>query len=327
MPNLDDVATIVPSALSFRVNAIRLAISVGVAPVEELLGRCTFGAPARDPIALAVSGGPDSIAMAILAKAAGHTIEIWHVDHQIRPSSSLEAQAVAEFAELAGARFHLVSQRVEPGANLEARARQLRKSRLPMGIATGHTMDDQAETLLINLLRGAGAKGLAGMRPGASKPILALRKSETEAICAALELTPIRDFSNDSAEFVRNRIRHEVLPLMADIAAREVVPILYRTSALFGEEEAELDDLAASLDAHSCAELAGAPRVLRRRRLRQAVAELVGYPPSFEALESLETLVLGRSNFRTQLSGGVDVTCKKGRISYTLARAALGGLG
>ncbi len=302
--------------------ALRLALSQDLGPVDGLLRRCAFAEPTDGPVALAVSGGPDSIAMVMLAKAAGLEVDVWHVDHQIRAGSATEAAAVEHFAQAIGAGFRLVREKVEPGANLEARARELRKSRLPAGIATGHTMDDQAETMLINLLRGAGTRGLAAMEPGPSKPILGLRRSETEAICAALGLMPIRDPSNLSLDFVRNRIRHEVLPLMAEVVSRDLVPILYRSSLLFGQDDSELDAMASSIDANDQASLASAPRVLRRRRLRQVIAQSVGYPPSYEALEALDARVVEGRNFRTQLAGGLDVTCRRGRISYTMSPVA-----
>lgn len=260
--------------------------------------------------------------MVVLAKATGLDVEIWHVDHQIRSGSAEEAAAVGQFAQTIGAGFHVVREKVEPGPNLEARARELRRSRLPAGIATGHTMDDQAETMLINLLRGAGTRGLSAMEPGPSKPILGLRRSETEAICAAAGLSPIRDPSNLSLDFVRNRIRHEVLPLMAQVVSRDLVPILYRSSLLFGQEDSELESMASSIDANDCSSLAGAPRLLRRRRLRQVIAQSVGYPPSYEALVALDALIVEGGNFRTQLAGGLDVSCRRGRISYTMSQAA-----
>ena len=92
------------------------------------------------------------------------------------------------------------------------------------GVATGHTMDDQAETVLVNLLRGAGADGLAGMEPGPRHPLLGLRRRETHALCAAAGLVPVCDPSNDDPAFVRNRVRHELLPLCADVAGRDPVP-------------------------------------------------------------------------------------------------------
>ena len=104
---------------------------------------------------------------------------------------------------------------VPPGPNLEARARSARFAVLPRGVATGHTMDDQAETILVNLLRGAGSDGLAGMEPGVRHPLLGLRRTETHAVCAAAGLVPVCDASNADPAFVRNRVRAELLPLCA----------------------------------------------------------------------------------------------------------------
>ena len=103
-----------------------------------------------------------------------------------------------------------------PGPNLEARAREARLGTLPAGAATGHTMDDQAETVLVNVLRGAGADGMAGMEAGPHHPLLGLRRAETTSLCDALGLVPVVDPTNEDPAFVRNRIRHELLPLCAD---------------------------------------------------------------------------------------------------------------
>ena len=100
--------------------------------------------------------------------------------------------------------------------------------------ATGHTADDQAETVLANLLRGAGVHGLAGMRAGPGHPLLGLRRAETVALCELLGLDPVQDPSNDDPRFVRNRVRHELLPLCSAIAGRDVVPVLARQADAAG---------------------------------------------------------------------------------------------
>ncbi len=117
---------------------------------------------------------------------------------------------------------------------------------LPADVLTGHTADDQAETVLINLLRGAGASGLAAMRPGPTKPLLALRRAETVALCADLGLDPVIDPSNADRRFLRNRVREEVLPLLCDVAKRDVVPLLLRTGELLRDDDDLLDELAVS---------------------------------------------------------------------------------
>ena len=153
----------------------------------QLLTRCNFPSPSAK-IDCAVSGGQDSMAMLLLAVLNGCEVTAFHVDHSLRHGSDQEAKIVAELAEQIGASFVSKTVKVELGANLEARARNARFEVLPQEIATGHTADDQAETLLINLLRGAGLQGLAGMRQSHSHPILNLRRSETEMLCRELEI-------------------------------------------------------------------------------------------------------------------------------------------
>ena len=308
-------AIVTENSIVHSTAAIRLAVSRGLRPAEELLAACTFPA-AGQSLDLAVSGGPDSVALAVLANVAGVRGSIWHVDHGLRPTSGEEAAAVEEFAAVLGMPFHLVREEVPSGPNLEARARQLRRERIPAGAATGHTMDDQAETVLINLARGAGPRGLAAMRPGPTKPLLGIRRADTEAVCAALGLTPIRDPSNQSSDFLRNRVRHELLPLLGEITKRDPAPILARSAKVFREEDDLLDSEALGIDAGDVSALGAAPRPLRMRALRQAVSAISGYPPDRSSLERLDALILKGGRFRLQLSGRVEVQAVRGRIEY-----------
>src|SRR5687768_368395 len=156
---------------------------------SELLRRCRFPAPGTT-VTCAVSGGADSLALLVLAVAAGCQATAIHVDHGLRPGSAAEADVVAAAAERLGAAFRAERNPVEPGPNLEARARAARYAVLPPDVLTGHTADDQAETVLLNLLRGAGLPGLAGIRADERRPLLALRRRETVAVCAAAGLIP-----------------------------------------------------------------------------------------------------------------------------------------
>ena len=185
----------------------------GLPFVSDLLSRCTFPLPSS-AVDCAVSGGTDSVALMVLACAANLNVTAWHVDHGLRENSHTEAALVAQLATQLGAQFESRTVTVEQGANTEARAREARYSVLPPGVMTGHTADDQAETILINLLRGSGTRGLAGMQPTAQRPLLHIRRSETQALCNELGLVVFHDPSNNDERFQRNRIRHEVLPLM-----------------------------------------------------------------------------------------------------------------
>ena len=175
----------------------------------------------------------------MLAVEAGCQVTAVHVDHGLRPGSGDEAGVVEAVAQRFGARFEARTVDVEPGPNLEARARAARYAVLPRDVATGHTLDDQAETVLLNVLRGAGADGLAGIRRRC--PLIRLRRSETRGLCDGLDITPVEDPSNVDPAFRRNRVRHELLPLLNDIAGRDVAPVMARQAALLREEAALLD--------------------------------------------------------------------------------------
>lgn len=303
----------------------------GVLPrAGELLRRCDFP-PAGSPVTVAVSGGPDSLALLVLACAAGLDVTAVHVDHGIRPGSGDEAALVKETASRFGAGFEARTVAVEPGPDLEARARRARYNVLPRGVMTGHTMDDQAETVLINLLRGAGLDGLAGMsrrRPAApaetpagvaTRPLLRLRRSETAGLCAAVGLTPFRDPSNDDSSFLRNRVRSQLLPMLCELAGRDVVPILARQAELIGEDADLLDELAAGIDATDTRSLTAAPGPLARRAVRRWLrSEANGaddelHPPSAAEVARVMTVAEGIAT-ACEVAGGRRVARTAGRL-------------
>jgi tRNA(Ile)-lysidine synthase len=291
--------------------------------VPALLKRCLFP-PAGTAVTCAVSGGADSLALLILAAAAGLTATAIHVDHGLRVGSADEASVVKQAAAQLGASFEGRAVTVEPGANLEARARRARYAVLPAGVMTGHTADDLAETMLVNLLRGAGLDGLAPMRPNGQvvqqvvRPLLGLRRSETVALCRATGMSPVEDPSNDDPRFVRNRVRHDVLPLLAEIAGRDPVPILVRQAELLGAEASFLDDGAAGLDPTDARAVAAAPEVLARRAIRIWLRTTDGecHPPSAAEVERVLAVARGDS-IACQLSGGRRVQRSRGRLTLT----------
>jgi tRNA(Ile)-lysidine synthase len=239
----------------------------GLPLVSDLLSRCTFP-PEHSHVDCAVSGGADSVALLVLACAANLNVTAWHVDHGLRENSQTEAELVAQLAVQLGAQFESRTVSVEQGANTEARAREARYSALPSGVLTGHTADDQAETILINLLRGSGTRGLAGMQPTSQRPLLQLRRIETVALCNALGIEVFNDPSNEDERFQRNRFRHEVLPLLESLAKRDLVPVLTRQADLLRDDDDLLNELAAALDPTDAVALAHAPIALSRRAIR-----------------------------------------------------------
>jgi tRNA(Ile)-lysidine synthase len=175
---------------------------------------------------------------------------------------------VASVAQRLGAAFRSERVHVDPGPDLEARARAARYAVLPDDVLTGHTADDQAETVLLNLLRGASLDGLAGFRP-AQRPLRALRRHETVALCERLGLAPVVDLSNHDPRFRRNRVRHELLPLLDDIAERDVTVVLARSADLLRADAAFLEELALAIDPTDARALATAPAPLAQRAVRR----------------------------------------------------------
>ncbi len=262
----------------------------------------------------AVSGGSDSLSLLVLAVASGCRVTAVHVDHGLRSGSGAEAGIVAEAARRFGAAFRPERVTVGEGPNLEARARAARREVLGPDAATGHTADDQAETVLANLLRGAGVSGLAAMRAGTGHPLLGLRRSETVALCEHLGLDPVHDPSNDDPRFVRNRVRHELLPLCSAIAGRDVVPVLARQAAVLGGDADILEAVASLVDPEAAAALAAAPVAVGRRSVRDWLTGDGPYPPPLDAVDRV--LEVARKNRRaTQVPDGRTVRRSHGRLS------------
>lgn len=238
-----------------------------------------------------------------------------HVHHGLRDEAEHDVEIAREISDQAGATFVLHRVRVEPGPNLEARARDARRRSLPASTMTGHTADDQAETLLIRLLRGAGADGLAAIRPGPTKPLLALRRHETRGLCELLGVRTAEDRMNDDPRFVRTRVRHEVIPLLAAIANRDVVPVLTRSADLLRADADLLDALAATIDPIDAVALSAAPAPLARRAVRRWLT-VDGYPPGAAAVERV--LAVARGEHRAcEIDGGrrVDRSSQRLRLS------------
>lgn len=284
-----------------------------MALTDELLTRCTFPEPGTN-VDVGVSGGPDSSALLVLAVAAGCDVTAIHVDHGLRPGSELEAEAVEATARRFRAKFRGLTAAVEDGPNLEARARAARYDALGPDALVGHTLDDRAETVLLHLLRGAGAEGIAALRtPDPRRPLLQLRRAETVALCAELGIGTVTDPSNDDPRFRRNRIRAELLPLLDAIAERDVAPLLARTGDLVAADEEVLIALADRVDPTDAKAIAAAPNSIAARSLRRWLAEVHdGYAP--DAAEIARVLDVARGGaIATELAGGSRVA-RRGQV-------------
>lgn len=279
---------------------------------SDLLERCTFP-PAGSSVICAVSGGADSLALLVLARAAGCEVTAVHVDHGLRAGSAGEAAVVDAAAVQLGASFRAERVEVGEGSDLEARARAARHEALGPDVMTGHTLDDQAETLLINLMRGAGAQGLSAMRPGVRHPILALRRSETEALCEAFGLDPVEDPSNSDPRFVRNRVRHELLPLFDDIAARDVRPLIARATDHLRSAQHLVGLASGGVDPTNVRELRGVDPALAREALRRWL-RVGGYAPSTADLDRVWSVVTHEA-IACEVSGGRRVGRTAGVLS------------
>ncbi|HEV2107051.1 MAG TPA: tRNA lysidine(34) synthetase TilS [Thermomicrobiales bacterium] len=335
----------------------------GNAGIEQrlLLAWKRLDMPPGSPVLLGFSGGPDSLALALalrrIAPLAGFDLHALHVDHGLRPESGLEATRALRLAETIGLRCRVAAPRGDPvqlhlGTGIEEAGRRERfraltaeASRIGAShCALAHHQDDQAETIMLHLLRGAGLAGAAGMVPvaklsvpwwreehAAQRPLMLWRPwlDESRSAIAAYreriapELEPVIDPSNDDPSLLRNRVRHQLMPQLEGIrpGARQA---LARFGALAGEDDRFLDDLARErLDALGArpgdlpvAGLSALPLPLLRRVLRIACME-AGHLSELSGT-GVEALVLavcrGQGGVTIQLGGGKTATIARGRL-------------
>lgn len=218
-------------------------------------------------VLVGVSGGPDSLCLAGVLRQAGYRIVLAHFNHRLRPEADREAVAVEELAahwkvpctvESGAVREHAAAKNL----SIEAAARQLRYRFLfetarrqdAQAVAVGHTADDQVETVLMHFIRGAGMNGLKGMSyrtflPAFDveipvvRPLLDVGRDETVAYCAGHDLQPHYDPSNDSPDFLRNRIRHELIPQLEAYNPRVRDAVLRNARALAEDRDLLQDAL------------------------------------------------------------------------------------
>jgi len=297
------------------------------------------GYPER--ILVACSGGPDSLALASVAayfarrgRVQGHPVHVAAVvvDHQLQAGSGeVAARTVAILEDLGLSPVQLRTVEVAAaGFGPEAAARDARHAALEAAAAEldcgaillGHTLDDQAEQVLLGLARGSGTRSLAGMRPARGKllrPFLGLRRSETLEICEVEELEAWHDPSNADPAFARSRTRVEVMPLLEDKLGPGVAESLARTAAILQQDADFLEQLAAEsyaglvnrsddgvwLPEGALRELSPA---LRFRVIAKAAADVGGQQPGYGRLQAAEALLRRQGSAGpVQLPGSVSV--------------------
>ncbi|HIA00761.1 MAG TPA: tRNA lysidine(34) synthetase TilS [Myxococcales bacterium] len=261
-------------------------------------------------VVAAVSGGADSTAMALALCALGYQPKVVHVNHGVSSASSQWADFVADFARSNGCEFELLS--CDSGRGSEAEMRDGRYGAfdtLAAGlIATAHTADDQAETVLLRIIRGSGSVGLSAIPPKRGRfirPLLSVSRSEVLAYLEAGQQEYIHDPSNDCLDPLRNRVRHVLLPLLKSDFQPQIVRHLTRIADITRSERSFLEakatehlerfglKIAALRDLH-----AG----IRPHVIRAASPVAI----SSERLDAIERLVTGGSG-AVQLEGGITV--------------------
>lgn len=328
------------------------------------------GAPPA--LVVGLSGGADSLALALttidVAARVGIPVITVTVDHGLREGSDEEARRVADLAVSLGARAVVETVTVDGPGGPEGAARDARRAALrAIGvregapILLGHTMDDQAETVLLRLARGSGPSSLRAIAPisreadGVTwlRPLLGLRRTDTEQACAQAGLAPVHDPTNDvdgpwraadGSPLRRSALRHEAIPALASALGVDPVPALARTAALCAEDDDALSGRARELTAAArvaadaiaaddtdpgdgeapvalaVASLRGAPRAVRTRALREGAQAAGIRALSSTHVDAIDDLVVAwRGQGPIHLPGGLAFRVGRGahaRIAF-----------
>lgn len=269
--------------------------------------------PPPGPLTVALSGGADSAALAFLLGANRTAVSAVHVDHGLPGSPALRGAAAA-IAEALGLELRIVEVEVAEGPSPEEQARKVRYEALDdldRTVVTAHTRDDNAETVLINLIRGTGPTGLGGIPyhrpPSTYRPILGISRNETREI-AALAGLPFRDDPmNADLGLTRNRIRHGILPLLRELNP-QVVEAITRAASAVSADAAFLDSLAERIDVDpgvAVGTLITVPRPVADRVLARLLQQS-GLDVSEDRLRRAWTVVQGRAGSQ-ELAGGLSI--------------------
>ena len=287
-----------------------------------------------DLILVAVSGGADSLALAEAAKLEADKLALnllgVTVDHQLQVGSDLQAESVVKQLSFP---CLIEKVKVEITDGVEASARRARyealarvaKEKGAVAVLLGHTKDDQAETVLLGLARGSGARSLSGMAAETGiyrRPFLNITRAQTLAACKELKLNPWQDPHNDDLSFLRVRVRKEVLPMMEKNLGPGISDALVRSANLLRDDADALDKLAADFwkedNSLTISALEALPKAIRTRVLRLALFENGVMQLTADQIGQVDALI---SNWKGQgevsLPSGVKVSRISGRLTLS----------
>ncbi|MEY3215467.1 MAG: hypothetical protein RLZZ82_701 [Actinomycetota bacterium] len=299
---------------------------------------------AGDTVLVAVSGGADSLALAhalsIEAKEFVITVVGVTVDHQLQEQSEAQAEKVKEQLKNFGLDCIIRKVNVDLKNGLEASARKARYEALQevanelraVAVFLGHTLDDQAETVLLGLARGSGTRSLSGMAHHNGlyvRPLLEITRVQNENYCEEMKLQYWNDPHNDNPDFSRVRVRNEALPVLEKSIGPGIADALARSAHLLRDDADALDHWAKREEIHldlsdmDCAHLESLPRAIRTRVIRAAIYA-AGAPAGMVTLEhvsAVEALISAWSGQGAlNLPGGVKVERISGRLSLSQHR-------
>jgi tRNA(Ile)-lysidine synthase len=307
-----------------------------------------------DLVLVSCSGGPDSVCLLYslwyLRRLLKIRLSVFHFDHKLRLDSAKDAAYVRNLAERLKLPFHLreATDRPGKGVSVEAwatvsRGNAANEARKTIGskvIAEGHTLDDQAESILLNLIRGGGLDAISGLWPRSGdgsgrnlrhvQPMIEVERTEVEAFCRALHLRPRRDPSNRETRYLRNALRLEGIPALERITGRQIKRAIARSGDLLRADREELhlqatramsEFLLGDYSSHSfpmeldAAALRSLPDPIASRALRLAVYHVASSdwpaPWTKEAIGSILDLAKGRPGRRRDLPQGLKAVREK----------------
>lgn len=284
------------------------------------------------PVVLGVSGGADSLALAVcaafVARADGVDMHAIVVDHRLQADSGAVAERAVDQVRSLGLKARYVRVEVGSVGGPEAAARQARQRALVQAAGGGtvmlaHTLDDQAETVLLGLGRGSGPRSIAGMRALDGlwgRPFLGLRRRDTEQICRDAGLSWWTDPHNADPSFRRVRVRTEVLPLLENVLGSGVAEALARTASQV-QDDCDLIDAAADRSITDDVEALGKlPKPVRTRVLHRLALAAGALPGELSAVHiaELDRLITDyRGQQRIELPGHVSCRRRDGRVMFS----------